>query len=445
MVMYKARRILFLLWLATLSGSLLEAQIQGEITGEVMDDTGGVITGATVTVTNEGTNATRQVQTNTSGVYSFPALLPGSYRVQTEMNGFQSMVRNGVQVQVQQVVRVDFRLQVGAVTEVVDVSAAAPLLNTETATTGTVIENRRIVELPLNGRNFLQLVGLSPNVSYGFATAGQQRQIQGGQRSEQNISVAGMRSEYNRFTLDGIENTDPNWNSYVFLPSIDALQEFKVQTGVYPAEFGRATSQVNVSTKSGTNDFHGAVFEFFRNDNLDAKYFAFAGQQSLKEPFVRNQYGVTVGGPIIRNRLFFLGNYEGLRDRRGLRRVGDLPSSAMRGGDFAELPRQIFDPNTRTRVNKIVVAEPFPGNRIPAARLHPKSLGLLEFYPAPNLSPATPLVRNYQAMEVQERDSDQVTAALTSRKALTRAGLADGVGAMKGRPPRALSPSRATS
>src|SRR4030095_15012224 len=135
--------------------------------------------------------------------------------------------------------------------------------------------NKRIVEMPLNGRNFLQLASLSPNVSYGFSGAGVADQRHGGSRAQQNISVAGQRSEFNHFTLDGVENTDVNFNTYVILPSIDALQEFKVQSGVFPAEFGRAPSQLNVSTKAGTNNLHGSVFEFLRNDKLDAKQFAF--------------------------------------------------------------------------------------------------------------------------------------------------------------------------
>jgi hypothetical protein len=287
--MHKLPLVILLFMLS--SGAVSYAQTQGEITGEVSDTSGAVMAGVTITVTNQDTNVSRQAVTNAAGAYSFPSLLPGVYRVRAEIQGFQAMVHTDVQLQVQAVVRIDFKMQVGQVTEVVNVAASAPLLTTENATTGTVIENKRIVELPLNGRNFLQLVALSPNVSFGFGTAGQQRSIQGGQRSEQNISIAGQRSEYNRFTLDGIENTDTNFNSYVFLPSIDALAEFKVQTGVYPAEFGRATSQINVSTKSGTNRFHGAVFEFFRNDDLGRQqlrlYSRAAASRSLRSQSVR--------------------------------------------------------------------------------------------------------------------------------------------------------------
>ncbi len=407
-------RTVLLAFLGSAAAAL--GQTQGEITGEVTDSSGAAMAGVAITVTNENTNVSRRGVTNASGAYGFPSLLPGVYRVRAEIDGFQATVRSGVQLQVQQVARIDFHMQVGQVSEVVSVSGAAPLLATENATTGTVIENRRIVELPLNGRNFLQLVALAPNVSYGFGTAGQQRSIQGGQRSEQNISVAGQRSEFNRFTLDGIENTDGNFNSYVFLPSIDALEEFKVQTGVYPAEFGRATSQINVSTKSGTNAFHGALFEFFRNDDMDANNYAFTSTRQPKDPFVRNQYGFTLGGPVWipkifkgSDRLFFMANYEALRDRKGLRRLADVPTATLRAGNFSGLPQTIFDPATRVRgSDNLVTAQAFPGNVIPVSRFNGRAQKLLEFLPLPNV-PGAGLARNYEATEGRRQDSDQFT------------------------------------
>ncbi|MGH9627742.1 MAG: hypothetical protein ACRD7E_05295, partial [Bryobacteraceae bacterium] len=273
------------------------------------------------------------------------------------------------------------------------------MLSTENATVGTVIENKRIVELPLNGRNYLQLVALAPNVSYGFPSAGQAGARQGGIRADQSISVGGMRSQFNRYTLDGVENTDPNFNTFVVLPSVDALQEFKVQTGVYPAEFGRGATQINVSTKPGTNDFHGTAFYFLRNDKLDAKNYAFTEARPEKDPFKWNQFGFTLGGPIVipkivdgRNRLFFMTNYEWFRQRRQVQQVASLPSAAMREGNFSELPNGtagIYDPLTRRSEGGSVVADLFPGNVIPASRLHPVSQQLLEFYPSPNLPNAT--------------------------------------------------------
>src|SRR3954447_8311954 len=187
------------------------------------------------------------------------------YTVRAERAGFKDLVRTQVEIQVQQNARIDFELQLGQVSESIEVTASSLML-TENAAVGTVIENKRIVELPLNGRNYLQLVSLAPNVSTGFSTQGQAGARQGGIRAGQTISVAGQRTNFNHYTLDGVENTDPNFNTFVVMPSIDALQEFKVQTGIYPAEFGRQTTQINVLTKSGTNQFHGTAFEFLRND-----------------------------------------------------------------------------------------------------------------------------------------------------------------------------------
>lgn len=410
-----------LLSFGVLCACMAYAQTQGELTGEVADNSGAVMPGVTVVVTNENTNIGRRVTTNDNGIYSAPALQPGMYSIRVEKSGFQSMVRSGIELQVQQVARVDFRMQIGQTSDVINVTGEAALLTTESATTGTVIENRRIVELPLNGRNFLQLVALAPNVTFGFGVAGQQVAMQGGQRSQQSISVAGQRSEFNRFSLDGIENTDQNFNSYVFLPSVDALDEFKVQTGVYPAEFGRATSQINVSTKPGTNSYHGALFEFLRNAKLDARDFRFVSAEQRRNPYVRNQYGYTLGGPVWiprlfhgRDRLFFMTNYEALRDRRGSFRVSDVPAPAMREGNFAGVTnatgvvQTVFDPRTRVRQGNTTVAQPFPGNIIPAARFNGKAVKLLDLYPVPNV-PSTGLARNYQVQRVRQQDADQFT------------------------------------
>src|SRR5579885_1851187 len=243
-------------------------QTFGEITGRITDSTGAAVPQANVSVTNVNTNAVRQTLSNESGDYSFPSLPPGVYNLKVERQGFKTEAAQNIQVQVQQTVRLDFALQVGQVSESVEVQASAAQLQAENATVGTVIENKRIVEMPLNGRSYLQLVSLAPNVTTLSASAGQAGARQGGDRASQSISVAGQRIMFDYFTLDGVNNTDPNFNTYVILPSIDALQEFKVQTGVYPAEFGHNATQINVLTKSGGNQFHGAAFEFLRNDVL---------------------------------------------------------------------------------------------------------------------------------------------------------------------------------
>src|SRR6058998_2407972 len=346
-------------------------QTQASISGVIYDPSGAVIPGATVTVINPATNFVRSVISNEAGVYNFPVLQPGRYNLKVELPGFRTITQNDVELQVQQSARIDFTLQVGDVSQTVQVEGTAALIATENATVGTVIENKQIVEMPLNGRNFLQLASLSPNVSYGFSDSTQAITRQGGTRAAQNISVSGQRSEFNHFTLDGVENTDVNFNTYVVLPSIDALQEFKVQTGIFPAEFGRATTQINVSTKPGTNQFHGTLFEFLRNDKLDARQYAFAGERP-KDPFKWNQYGFAFGGPVWlphiykgTDRLFFMSNYEGFKERRLTRQLFTVPSMKMRNGDFSEVSTPIYDPLNRT--------QRFDGNVIPRYRFHPTS------------------------------------------------------------------------
>jgi carboxypeptidase family protein len=224
-------RLLVLAFALCFTVGVASAQTFGEITGEVKDQSGALIPGAPVTATNTATNALRSTVTNESGIYGFPALVPGTYSVRVEFAGFQPVVRNNIELQVQQVARVDFTLVVGATTETVQVNEFSQLLTTESATVGTVITEKTIVDLPLNGRNFLQLVSLSPNVSYGFVAPGQAAGRQGGTRAAQNISIAGMRGTWNYYTLDGVANTDPNFNLYVQLPSVDALRNSKYRAG----------------------------------------------------------------------------------------------------------------------------------------------------------------------------------------------------------------------
>jgi hypothetical protein len=290
--------------------------------------------------------------------------------------------------------------------------AATPVLVTENATVGTVIENKRIVELPLNGRNYLQLVSLAPNVSTGFSTQGQAAARQGGIRSTQTISVGGQRTNFNHYTLDGVENTDPNFNTFVVMPSVDALQEFKVQTGIYPAEFGRQTTQINVLTKSGTNQYHGTAFEFLRNDKLDATGYAFTSLRPVKDPFKWNQYGFTLAGPVWipklfrgQDKLFFMGNYESFRRRGSTTGLFSLAPAAFQNGDFSSFPSRIFDPLTRVRLaDGTLTGTPFPNNVIPENRISPVSKKLLEFYHTPTLPGVT---NNYVQALARPQNRDQ--------------------------------------
>ena len=241
----------------------------------------------------------------------------------------------------------------------VQVAAVRRCCRARTASIGTVIENRSIVELPLNGRNYLQLASLIPGATTNGPSSSQGRQRMGGQRNSFALNVAGQRVHYNHYSLDGIENTDLNFNSYMLLPSVDALQEFKVGAGLFDAEYGRAIAQINASTKSGTNQFHGTVFEFLRNSALDAKNYFDPADRPIP-PFKRNQYGLTVGGPVVipkvvdgRNKLFFMFNWEGLRERKALTSSPSVPLTAWRTGDFSQLRDAsgnlipIYDPATR--------------------------------------------------------------------------------------------------
>ncbi|HEY1306068.1 MAG TPA: carboxypeptidase-like regulatory domain-containing protein [Vicinamibacterales bacterium] len=383
------------------------AQTLGTITGEVKDASGGVLPGATVTAQNVATNASRTQPANALGAYTFAAMPPGAYVVKAELQGFRT-AQNTVELHVEEMLRVGLTLEISAITETTEVTAVTSLISTENATVGTVIENRRIVELPLNGRNYLSLIALSPNVSAQFAGPGQAGDRQGGSRANQQISIAGQRREFNYYTLDGVDNTDVNFNTYIFLPSVDALEEFKVQTGVYSAEFGRAAGQVNVVTKSGSNAFHGTVFEFHRNDKFDARPYAFTAAQAAapKPPFKWHQFGYTATGPIFTNRLFFMSNWEGYKDNKTFLNNFTLPSAAMRSGDFSALATPLLDPSTCTVAGAARTCQPFQGNRIPANRIDPISQKLLEFYPVPN---AAGTENNYVSRQDRVIDRKQYT------------------------------------
>ncbi|MFN9300965.1 MAG: carboxypeptidase regulatory-like domain-containing protein, partial [Acidobacteriota bacterium] len=264
----------------------------GEINGSVTDSTGAAVAAATVTISNPATGFSRVLRTNEGGIYSAPALNPGAYTIKVEKQGFQAQSRTGVELQVGQAPSLNFTLTVGNVSEVIEVTGGAPVLETEATSVGTVIENKRIVELPLNGRNYLQLASLIPGATTNGPASSQGQQRMGGARNSFALNVAGQRVHFNHYSLDGMENTDPNFNTYLFLPSIDALQEFKVESGLFSAEYGRAIAQVNVSTKSGTNQFHGVAFSYVRNAFFDARNF-FA---PVNPPFKRNQFGGTFSG-----------------------------------------------------------------------------------------------------------------------------------------------------
>ena len=379
------------LFTLTVTGSLT-AQTFGNISGHVSDTTNAVIPGANVTLTNVGTAGVRTTVTTDSGDYTFTAVPVGVYNIQATHAGFKTASSNNVTLQIQQSLRMDFTLEVGAVTDSIEVSASAALLQAENATLGSVVENKAINELPLNGRNYLSLVALSSNVNTLSSSSGQAGSRLGGDRASQSISVGGQRIMFDYFTLDGVNNTDPDFNTYVGLPSLDGIQEFKVQTGVYPAEFGHEATQVNVLSKSGTNSYHGSMYDFMRNNMADAipYHFPYQTAPATVYPYKWNDYGFELDGPIRiphvyngRDKFFFMVDDEW----RKIRSIGQgnatVPSPAIASGNFsgfttaAGIPVTIYDPATADANG--LGKTPFPNNTIPDSRISPQTKALLKY------------------------------------------------------------------
>jgi Carboxypeptidase regulatory-like domain/TonB dependent receptor len=323
--------LLFLVLFAVLftASPLFASGPTGTITGTITDPSGAVVPKARVIVRNEGTNATRDAETNEDGDYTVALLPPGHYFVAVESKGFRRSVIHEVGLNVDQTVRLDFALQVGATAEEVSVTETPPIVQTDTSTLGQVVNNRLVQDLPLNERNFLNFALLVPGSH--LPAEGSENSTQGGA-----ISVNGAREQSNNFLLDGVDNNDPYINQYVALPSIDAIQEFKVQSSNYSAEFGHgAGAQVNVILKSGANQFHGSLFEFFRNRHMDAKNFFDLPSCTASSPagtcgdiprFDRNQFGGTLGGPLRKDKTFFFLAYEGLRLRQATAEQATIPT-----------------------------------------------------------------------------------------------------------------------
>jgi outer membrane receptor protein involved in Fe transport len=340
---------------------------QGSVTifGTVKDASGSVVAGVPVTILHLETGQARNTTSNERGEYVATALAIGNYTVTAELKGFKKFVQTGITVQVDENRQVPITLEVGDVAESVTVEAEIVQVDTRTGTLREVVDSRRIVELPLNGRNALQLQQLVPGAG-AIAAPGQ------GQNS--TISINGSRQNGNNYVLDGGDNHDPYFNSPSIFPPPDALEEFSIQTNSYSAEYGRnAGALMNAVTRSGTNQLHGSLFEFLRNEKLNARNF-FA---NTVPPFKRNQFGGTVGGPVFRDKTFFFAAYQGTRDRSSpAAQTANVPSAAERQGDFSALARRITDPAT---------GQPFPNNIIPANRLSQPVQKFLEaFVPLPN-------------------------------------------------------------
>ncbi|MDQ2921871.1 MAG: TonB-dependent receptor [Acidobacteriota bacterium] len=351
------------------------------ITGRATDESGAIVPNAKITVTNVGTNESRTVQSSETGDYTVPQLAPGEYTLIAEMPGFKKTVQRLV-LETGQQLRIDVVLKVGAISEEVEVTGTAPLVSSEDAALGYVVDQKKIVELPLNGRDYLQLAQLQPNV---FAPAQNSTLgFRGG------FNVAGNSEIANNYIKDGIDNNDETTNQPLHRPILDAVREFKVLTGTYSADYGRqAGGQVIVTTKSGTNQFHGSLFEFHRNSPLDARNF-FAPK---KPSFRRNQFGGVIGGPIKHDRTFFFAGYEG--QRRGQQEAGlaNVPTLAMKLGDFSGVPNLFLrDPNKTGNCSATDRTACFPDNKILQSRWSPQGAGLLALYPNPNAAGANNFV-----------------------------------------------------
>ncbi len=329
-----------------------------------------------VSVTAPGTNISRAVVTNEKGDYTIPGLAPGTYQLAGEHEGFKRTVMGSIELLVNQTARVDVVLQLGAVAESVEVTGSTPLVSSETSSVGQVIDTRQIEDLPVNGRAVYQLAVLSPATAPQSPTsyAGAQRPMPGGLGSPV-FSAGGGRDNANGYLVDGIEAVDPHYMTPSMFPPMDSMQEFKIQMNSYSAEFGRFAVQVNATTKSGSNSFHGTLEEFLRNNYFNAANFFtnFAGLPQA--PLRYNLFGGTLGGRIIRNKTFFFAAYEGTRIRNGSTGQMNVPTAAQWSGDFSNLGfrnnQPIFDPATTAPSpnGSGFVRDPFPNNMIPSSRI----------------------------------------------------------------------------
>src|SRR3954447_570141 len=350
------------------------------LSGAITDPGAAAVPGAKISLRNVATRSQRTALSDVQGLYRFSLLIPGTYEITIDSQGMKQFHNPELVLNVAQTARLDVQLEIGNNTEIVEVRTPQLLLNAETAAQGTVIGEEKIKSLPLNGRQFLQLALLVPGANAGGRAVQQNLNRQG---LIGGLSVSGGRTNNTAFLLDGSINLDPDYSSLNYSPSIDSIAEFQVQTGIFPAEYGRASGgQVNVVTKSGGNALHGSAYEFLRNDKLDARPFNLPTPTPPK--YRRNQFGATAGGRIIPSKLFWFVSYEGLRMRQagsGLTNV-TVPSELQRSGDFSATKGGIFDPDTLSNG----VRQPFAQGVIPAARINAMSLAAVKALPLPNVA-----------------------------------------------------------
>jgi hypothetical protein len=400
------RAVLGLVVVAWLLPAGLAAQaVTGTILGLITDSTGAVMPGATVTLTNTGTGLVRVVNTDSNGEYTVPSLPTGTYSVKAELSGFKTMTRPDIPLGVDQRMRIDVKLEIGAVEESVTVTGTSPLVQTSSSELGTTVAEEQIKTLPLNGRNFVNLTRTVPGVVRGIPGANIDGAGSLAWRASASFSANGQRPRDNNYMLDGVDNNETWLQTVVLFPSVDALDEFKLQTSTYSAEFGHSLGGVvNLQIKSGTNVMHGSGFEFLRNDAFDANNFFNNRAGRPKPPFSQHQFGGTIGGPIVKDHTFYFFDYQGYRVSQGATYLSTVPSAKMRAGDFSELNRIIYDPVTHL---------PFAGNVIPLNRFDPVARNILnQLIPESNTGGTVgsngQTINNYLINPTLERQDNQI-------------------------------------
>ncbi len=396
----KTRLALIALLVGLFAGPGYSQVSTSTLAGTVVDSSGAAVPNVEVTVILDATGLTRKVQTTDAGEYVVPQLPPGAYRVTAEAQGFQRAVLENIELQIAQRATVNITLTLGQLTETVTVTERTPLAETESASLSQTVARRAINDLPLNGRNYITLGSLSPGVMPQIpASTGPASFVSSTtQRPDRSILIGGQRESSTSYLFDGIELRNPRVGDSAMTPSIDMVQEFKIQRNFFQAEFGNTPGIINIASRGGTNAYHGGVFWFLRNDAMDARNF-FA--RSV-EPFKRNQFGFYLGGPVIKNKVFLFGNFEGFRQRLGVIQRGIFPRQSQLQGDFTGGP-VIYDPTTFDPVAN--TRQPFAGNRIPANRINRVSRNLFPYIPVTD----SPIVggANLVGTPVQRLDDNQ--------------------------------------
>jgi hypothetical protein len=413
--------IIMIMLICCLLGAVAVGQaVYGSIFGTVTDSSGAAVPDATVTITNLGSNTVDTVKTNASGNYNATRLIPGKYRIKVEAQGFKVSVIDTVTVNVDAATSADLSLQAGAVSEEVTITAEAPQLKTDRADVATTFEARQVTDLPILDRNFTKLILLTPGTQQ---LQWQHAASENPQGSTQTM-VNGQTFSGTGYQLDGTENRDPILGIIVINPNFEAIGETKITSQNYDAEFGQAIAGVaSVSTRSGSNDLHGAAYLFRQNDVLQARNpFTQFQKDPLSGKFIpdtlRNQFGVAVGGPIIRNKLFFFSDYDGIRSKTGGSKLLTVPTAAARSGDLSAYGVNIYDPLTSVLNSSgdVVSRTQFSGNAIPTVRLSPQAQNILKLIPLPNApGRVNGTIQNYVASGSEGFDKDSFDVRIDYR------------------------------